>query len=243
MVSTDDTEYGFPSHPNVASTMTRQQPQPDWTALRNRMVSEQLCTRGITNEDVLDAMRRIPRERFVSPDHLSTAYHDRALPIDLGQTVSQPYIVAYMTEQLQLHSACRVLEIGTGTGYQTAVLACLCERVYTVERYGQLSNQAMSVLADLDITNVTARCGDGSIGLAEFAPFDRILVTAAAPAVPEPLVEQLVDGGILIVPVGSLRSQSIHAVRRDGTRRDDRQLIGCRFVKLVGHYGWDAQAT
>ena len=139
-VSKDETESESLSHQNAASTMKRRQAQPDWTDLRHRMVSEQLCARGITNDGVLDVMRRIPRERFVSPDHLSTAYEDRALPIDLGQTVSQPYIVAYMTEQLQLHSACRVLEIGTGTGYQTAVLASLCERVYTVERYVQLSN-------------------------------------------------------------------------------------------------------
>lgn len=212
----------------------------EFEPLRNQMVEEQLARRGIENELVLTVMRRIPRERFVPQSLESQAYLDRALGTELGQTISQPYIVAYMTEQLDLHPQHRVLEIGTGTGYQTAILARLAARIFTIERLPALSESAEIRLTEMGITNVEYRCSDGTAGWPTAAPFDRILVAAAAPAIPAALVEQLADGGRLILPVGDIDSQRLVLVDRDGSKTIERSLIGVRFVKLIGEGAFES---
>ncbi|MFQ5590925.1 MAG: protein-L-isoaspartate(D-aspartate) O-methyltransferase [Phycisphaerae bacterium] len=220
--------------------------QHEWSAERSaaderrRMVEEQVRARGVYDERVLDVMLRLPREHFLPPDCRDAAYEDRALPIGEGQTISQPFIVAYMTQKLMPAPSGRVLEIGTGTGYQTAVLALLCQHVFTVERIAVLQQRAAEALRILRISNVSMSIGDGSMGLAESAPFDGILVTAAAPRVPESLVNQLVDGGRLVVPVGGLAEQTIVVVVRDGPRTIETPCLGCRFVKLIGQEGWSS---
>ncbi|MFQ5412951.1 MAG: protein-L-isoaspartate(D-aspartate) O-methyltransferase [Phycisphaerae bacterium] len=211
---------------------------PDWEALRRTMVEKHLIARGIRDPRVLDVIGGLPRERFIPPEQRQDAYADRALPIACGQTISQPYIVAYMTERLELTPTSRVLEIGTGCGYQTAVLAMLCANVYTIERIPALRRGAEDVLTRLGIANVRMACGDGSLGLPDFAPFDRIIVTAAAPRVPSPLVEQLADTGILIAPVGGEKSQRITCVERRAGRAIETSLLPCRFVRLIGREGW-----
>ena len=210
----------------------------DRSAERERMVCEQLQRRGINSESVLDAMRRIPRERFVLPAFDAQAYADSALAIDCGQTISQPYMVARMTQLLELRPEDRVLEIGTGSGYQTAILACLTERVYTIEWHAKLMSAAEERLKVLGLTNVTFRCADGSLGWLELAPFEAIMVTAGAPDVPEPLCEQLTVGGRLVVPIGGQYEQTLVRVRRTeaGPQRED--YLKCRFVKLLGEAGW-----
>lgn len=212
----------------------------EFALLRNQMVEEQLARRGIENESVLSVMRRIPRERFVPPSLESQAYLDRALGTELGQTISQPYIVAYMTEQLDVHAQHRVLEIGTGTGYQTAILARLASRVFTVERLPTLSESAEVRVSELGITNVEYRCSDGTAGWPTAAPFDRILVAAAAPVIPAALVEQLADRGRLILPVGDADSQRLVLVEKDGSKTIERSLIGVRFVKLIGEGAFES---
>jgi protein-L-isoaspartate(D-aspartate) O-methyltransferase len=200
------------------------------------MVDEQIRRRGVHDERVLDAMLHVSRELFCPPDIREAAYEDRALPIGGGQTISQPFIVGYMTEQLSMTSECRVLEIGTGTGYQTAVLAFLCAHVFTVERIDTLRDLAAMHLAGR--ANVSLFLGDGSLGLAECAPYDRILVTAAAPGIPGPLVDQLVPQGRLILPVGGANEQTIVRVERRKHRTIETPLLACRFVKLIGKEGW-----
>ncbi|MGB2986678.1 MAG: protein-L-isoaspartate(D-aspartate) O-methyltransferase [Phycisphaerae bacterium] len=207
-------------------------------AARRRMVEDQIRCRGVRDQRVLDAMLTVPRERFVPADVRSAAYEDRALPIGHGQTISQPYIVAHMTEKLSVGVDARVLEIGTGTGYQTAVLAMLAKHVFTVERIAALQERAAAALADLDLPNITMSIGDGSLGLQAHAPYDRILVTAAAPRVPTSLTDQLVDGGILIIPVGGKTHQTIVRVVREGRRTIETPTLACRFVKLIGREGW-----
>ena len=204
------------------------------------MVQEQLRSRGVKNDRVLDAMMTIPRERFVPPGQRAKAYEDRALPIGQGQTISQPFIVAYMTAQLEPWPNHRVLEIGTGTGYQTAILAMLSGHVYTIERITALQQDGIEVLASLNLHNITFATGDGSVGLIDTAPYDRILVTAAAPKVPGPLIDQLVDGGCLVVPVGTTKEQTLIRVVRKGKRTIETRMLGCRFVKLIGTEGWSA---
>jgi len=202
------------------------------------MVAEQLEARGIADQAVLAAMRRIPRERFV-PDHQRAyAYSDGALPIECGQTISQPYMVARMTELLSPRREHVVLEVGTGSGYQTAVLACLVRHVYTVEWHLKLMNQAARRLAELGLTNVTYRCADGSVGWPERAPFDGILVTAGAPDVPAVLCDQLALGGRLVIPIGPTGEQTLVCLERQpqGLKRDE--VMKCRFVKLLGQAGW-----
>jgi protein-L-isoaspartate(D-aspartate) O-methyltransferase len=209
-------------------------------AEREEMVESQLARRGIRSEAVLEAMREIPREWFVSKGMLGQAYHDGALPVDCGQTISQPYIVARMTELLELQPEDTVLEVGTGTGYQTAILARLARHVYTIEWHLKLMNAAAHRLERMGQTNVTFRCGDGSLGWPEHAPYDAIIVTAGAPDVPQPLREQLVVGGRLVLPVGELCNQMLIRVRRtesDYTRED---YLPCRFVKLLGAEGWQS---
>lgn len=210
----------------------------EWLKRRRLMVEQQLRQRGVRDERVLQAMLAIPREHFVPLRHRALAYEDRALGIDHNQTISQPFIVAYMTEQLALTPEATVLEVGTGTGYQTAVLSSLCRHVHTIERIEALHHQAARHLAELDIVNVTLAVGDGSKGLAEFAPYDRVLVTAAAPRIPAPLVSQLVDGGRLVMPVGGEAEQTIVAIDRRGSRTMETPRLACRFVKLIGAEGW-----
>ncbi|UCE61378.1 MAG: protein-L-isoaspartate(D-aspartate) O-methyltransferase [Phycisphaerales bacterium] len=210
----------------------------DWLQLRQRMVENQIRNRGVNDQRVLEAMRRIPRERFVPVESRSAAYADRAVYVGQGQTISQPYIVAYMSQKLNPTPDCRVLEVGTGTGYQTAILALLCKHVYTIERISSLQRNARKVLAQLEINNVSMFVGDGTIGLEEQAPFDRILVTAAGPKIPQALIEQLEHGGRLVIPVGGKSEQRIVAVTRKGPQVTETPLLPCRFVRLVGQEGW-----
>jgi protein-L-isoaspartate(D-aspartate) O-methyltransferase len=210
----------------------------DWLDPRQRMIDEQIRRRGVSGPRVLDTMAAVPRERFVPASVKGAAYEDRALPIGHGQTISQPFIVAYMTEKLSVTSDARVLEIGTGTGYQTAILAMLAKHVFTVERIAALRDLAAANLAKLSLTNITMTVGDGSLGLVEHAPYDRIMTTAAAPSVPGPLVDQLVDGGILVIPVGGSAEQTIVSVVRKGKRSIETPLLACRFVKLIGKEAW-----
>ena len=213
-------------------------PQP-YDHKRRRMVEEDLRRRGLRDERVLDAMASLPRHRFVPPAERPHAYADRALPLELGQTISQPYIVGFMTEALRVRPEDRVLEIGTGSGYQTTLLARLCAEVFTIERIADLQTSAREILDELGIDNVRYRVGDGSLGWPERAPFDRILVTAGAPAVPGALKEQLTpDGGAMVIPVGDAELQELVVVIREGQTWHTETLLGCRFVPLVGDEGW-----
>lgn len=205
---------------------------------RERMVTEQLQRRGIRDDRVLEAMRKVPRHLFVDPLLGRRAYEDSPLSIGEGQTISQPYMVAVMTAALALQGSERVLEIGTGSGYQTAVLAELAARVYSIERIPALAERAEETLARLEYGNVSIRIGDGSMGWPEASPFDAIVVTAGAPSVPPPLVEQLQIGGRLVIPVGSSYAQTLQRVIRREDRVDQEELVGCVFVKLVGEHGW-----
>ena len=205
------------------------------TEKRRRMVEHQLAGRGLCNGDVLAALRSVPRHLFVPDDLLAEAYADCALPIGHGQTISQPYIVALMTTLLAVDARCRVLEIGTGTGYQAAVLAELVEQVVTVERVPELEESARLLLARLGYRNVTTVLGDGSLGLPEQAPFDGIIVTAAAPQARPPLLEQLAVGARLVVPVGPVgRDQVLTVVTRTPGGFERTTDVACRFVPLLG---------
>lgn len=205
---------------------------------RARMVEEQLRARGIRDPRVLAAMGKVPREAFIAGEDLRDTYGDHPLPIGAGQTVSQPYIVAAMVEALELQRADRVLEVGTGTGYQAAILAELAAEVWTIERHAELATRAREILAQLGYTNVHIVHGDGSLGLAEQAPFDKILVAAAAPHIPASLVAQLRDGGRLVAPVGTRYEQQVHLVRKEGGDIFVTTHDLCRFVPLVGAEGW-----
>lgn len=207
---------------------------------RRLMVETQIQRRGVTDARVLAAMGRVPRHLFV-PRHLwNQAYGDYPLPIGEDQTISQPYIVALMTEALEIKGSEKVLELGTGSGYQAAILAELAAQVYTIERLPSLARSAEQVLASLGYTNVQVRLADGTLGWAEAAPFDAILVTAGSPQVPAPLLEQLAMGGCLVIPVGDQYSQTLTRVRRMPEGLKQEYLGGCRFVKLIGKHGWEA---
>jgi len=201
-----------------------------------------LRKRGITDERVLAAMGEVPRERFVPAEHLGAAFDDNALPIGCGQTISQPFMVALMTQELELAGTEKVLEIGTGSGYQTAILARLCGRVVTVERIAELAESARQVLESLSITNVEYYVSDGSLGCPEQAPFDRIIVTAAAPEIPKALYSQLVGRGRMVIPIGTTRPQVLQTI----TRRDGGDLVvdvcQCSFVPLIGAGAWPESA-
>ena len=212
----------------------------DMEQARRRMVRNQLRRRNIDDERVLQAMGSVPREKFVPPEYRGSAYSDSAMAIGQGQTISQPYMVALMTQELHPKPDVRVLEVGTGSGYQAAVLAELVSHVYTVEQIADLSEQARSVLVDdLGYTNISFKVGDGTLGWPEEAPFDRIIVTAGAPEAPPSLLDQLAYDGEMVIPVGSRRSQMLTRYHRERTGNIRSQNLGaCVFVKLTGEEGW-----
>ena len=205
---------------------------------KRRMLEEHLRDRGIRHEGVLEAFARTPRHRFVPPEALAQAYADHPVSIGHGQTISQPYIVALMLQELDPAPSDRVLEIGAGSGYQTALLGRLVRWVYAVECIGALAEGAEAVLGDLGVPNVTLAVRDGSAGWPEHAPFDRIICGAAAPDLPEPWVEQLADGGRIVVPVGGRFTQRLLVYDKQHGQTSSREVCGVRFVKLVGRHGW-----
>ncbi|MBF0550710.1 MAG: protein-L-isoaspartate(D-aspartate) O-methyltransferase [Deltaproteobacteria bacterium] len=205
---------------------------------RERMVNTQLIPRGIRDQRVIDAMRKVPRHIFVEEALAGQAYSDNPLPIGYKQTISQPYIVALMTELLMLKKTDKVLEIGTGSGYQTAILAELADWVYSVERINELVIKARKNLDQLKYYNVAIKLSDGTLGLREEAPFDAIMVTAGSPTIPEPLVEQLKVGGLMVIPVGDEFSQTLYRIIRTEDWYEKEDHGGCRFVKLIGSHGW-----
>ena len=214
-------------------------PLPDeFAAARRTMVEEQIRKRGVSAPRVLEAMLRVPRHEFVPAEFRSEAYADKPLPIGEGQTISQPYMVAAMTEALELSGSERVLEIGAGSGYQAAVLSLLAREVISVESQTSLALSAQERLTDLDYTNVHVHNGDGSLGFPDAAPYDAILVTAAAPEIPMILAEQLREGGRLVIPVGSQGSQQLVQARKEDGNLKSRVLFDCQFVPLLGRYGW-----
>ncbi|HEY5593825.1 MAG TPA: protein-L-isoaspartate(D-aspartate) O-methyltransferase [Nitrospiria bacterium] len=213
----------------------------DYERARLKMVDEQLVARGIKDPRVLSAMGRVPRHLFVEEALRDRAYGDHALPIGERQTISQPYMVALMTESLALKGSERVLEVGTGSGYQTAVLAELAARVYSIERIAGLADRARRLIASLDYRNVTIKVFDGTYGWKEQAPFDAVLVTAGSPDVPAPLTEQLKEGGRMIIPVGDRTTQVLKKVTRTATGIEVSSMTGCVFVPLIGGHGWVAE--
>jgi len=218
--------------------MSRDYTAADFAERRDRMVRTQIEARGVTDVRVLAALRAVPRELFVPLTEQAEAYDDRALPIGLGQTISQPYMVASMTAALALTPADRVLEVGTGSGYQAAVLGTMAGEVWSIERHAPLAHDARQRLEALGLSNVHVVVGDGTTGLAEHAPYDAILVTAGAPAVPHALREQLADGGRLVIPVGPASHQDLMVCRRRGSSFEDQTGEACVFVPLVGRDGW-----
>jgi protein-L-isoaspartate(D-aspartate) O-methyltransferase len=210
----------------------------DFERLRSLMVQDQLVARGIRDDRVLSAMRKVPRHLFVSEELSHRAYDDMALPTGEGQTISQPFMVAIMTELLELRGQERVLEVGTGSGYQAAILGELAGEVYSIERLKTLSDRAGERLASLGYRNIRLRAGDGTLGWPEEAPFDRILVTAGAPDIPAALTGQLEEEGIIVIPVGDYMSQRlIKGIKRRG-KIDKKYHIPCVFVPLMGEFGW-----
>ena len=210
----------------------------DYRLARERMVKNQLVPRGIDDQRVLDAMGRIHRHLFVEEALRGEAYNDHPLPIGHKQTISQPYIVALMTEALELKGTERVLEIGTGSGYQTAILAELAKAVYTVERVEPLLVKSKQLLQELGYTNIHFKVSDGTIGWEEFAPYDAVMVTAGAPKIPQPLLDQLAEGGRMVIPIGNRYGQDLILVKKDKGRFLEKNLGGCRFVDLIGNHGW-----
>ena len=210
----------------------------DYHLTRERMVKTQLIPRGINDKRVLEVMGKIPRDRFTEEALRGEAYNDHPLPIGHKQTISQPYIVALMTEALELTDKERTLEIGTGSGYQTAILAELSEKVYTVERIRSLLVKSRNILAELGYNNILFKAFDGTLGWKEYEPYDAIIVTAGAPNVPQPLLDQLAEGGRLIIPVGNRFSQELIKMTKKRGRYIQENLGGCRFVDLIGVHGW-----
>ncbi len=202
------------------------------------MVKDQLVARGIKDERVLQVMGKIPRHLFIEEALAGEAYNDHPVPIGEKQTISQPYIVAVMTEALELKGDENTLEIGAGSGYQTAILAELSSRVYTIERIESLLVNARKMLAQLGYDNILFKVFDGTMGWKEYAPFDTIMVTAGAPGLPEPLVDQLADNGRMIIPIGDRYSQELIKIVRRGKSLEQKNLGGCRFVNLIGIHGW-----
>lgn len=210
-----------------------------FSTVRERMVQEQLLHRNITDPSILQAMSEVPRHLFVDDAMQAKAYGDHPLPIAGDQTISQPYIVAAMTQVLQLQGTEKVLEIGTGSGYQAAVLSRLCEKVYTLERINTLLAGARKVFSQLRYYNILARLDDGTLGWSEHAPYDAIIVTAAGPEIPEPLVDQLADPGRMVIPVGERDVQELqYLTKKDGEVTVER-MEDVRFVSLIGEHGWN----
>jgi protein-L-isoaspartate(D-aspartate) O-methyltransferase len=212
----------------------------DLTEARERMVVEQLERREITDARVLAAMRSVPRDRFIPPEYADHAYHDGTLPIGSSQTISQPYMVALMSQVAAFRGDERVLEIGTGTGYSAAVLAWLAREVYSIECIEGLQNRARTVLNAMGVTNVFFRCADGSEGWPEMASFDAIVVTAAMPGIPRPLLEQLAPAGRLVAPIGEYELQTLVRISRSNGSWREEYFGECRFVKMTGRHGFTA---
>jgi protein-L-isoaspartate(D-aspartate) O-methyltransferase len=210
----------------------------DYTVLRKRMIEEQIIPRGIRNQRLLDAFYKVERHKFIPEELRGSAYADFPVPIGEGQTISQPYIVALMTECLGLTGQEKVLEIGTGSGYQLAILAELAKEVYSIERFEGLAKRAESVLNELGYMNIKIKVGDGTLGWEEAAPFDRIIITAASPRVPLPLIEQFRESGKLILPLGESFSQVLTVIEKKKGKLESIGVCGCVFVPLVGKYGW-----
>lgn len=209
-----------------------------WESARERMVATQIAARGVGDERVLSAMRRVPRHLFVPAEVRGSAYSDYPLPIGHGQTISQPYIVAMMTSLLQIQPDDHLLEIGSGSGYQAAVLGILAREVISIERIPEVAQLARKNLADAGITNVTVVIGDGTLGFPGGAPYDGVLITAATPSIPSPLVEQLAEGGRLVAPVGSRDLQELVRLTRKGHDLTRESFGGVVFVPLLGEHGW-----
>jgi len=209
-----------------------------FAAERQSMVRAQLKKRDITDPAVLEAMADVPREKFILDEYLGQAYYDCPLSIGYGQTISQPYIVALMTQELKVDKNCEVLEIGTGSGYQTAIIAKLAKEVFTIERIEHLSLKAQRTLKELDITNVKFYIGDGTCGWHENKKFDRIIITAAAAQMPQPLLEQLKTGGIAVVPLGAEYVQELITIEKTDSGLKTKSVCGCRFVRLIGKFGY-----
>ena len=212
----------------------------DFQAARKRMVEKQIAQRGITSPRILEAFLETPRHLFIPDNQQLYAYQDGPLPIGKGQTISQPYIVAYMTDKLRLTGDEKVLEIGTGSGYQAAILGKLAAEVHTIERHQSLARSATHLLAELGFENIIVHLGDGTNGLPENAPYDAIMVTAAAPEVPLPLLDQLREGGRLIMPVGARIGQVLHLFQKHENQIKKDHLAPVAFVPLIGDHGWDS---
>lgn len=211
----------------------------DFTIARRRMVENQVIARGVTDPRVIDAMLKVPRHKFVEEALADQAYQDAPLPIGEKQTISQPYMVAVMSEALQLKGDETVLEVGTGSGYQAAVLALLCDRVFSLERLATLARRARRALDENGFSKVNIRLADGTLGWKDMAPFDGILVTAGAPSIPQEYLDQLAVGGRLIIPVGDRASQVLIRVTRVSEQEyREEKMLGCRFVPLIGSQGW-----
>ncbi|MFH0912981.1 MAG: protein-L-isoaspartate(D-aspartate) O-methyltransferase [Candidatus Omnitrophota bacterium] len=213
----------------------------DYEILRKRMVEEQLIPRGIKNPQVLAAFLKVERHRFIPQDLRSNAYADFPVPIGDGQTISQPYIVSLMTEHLDISGQDKVLEIGAGSGYQTAILAELAKEVYSIERFTALGKKAEIILNESGYKNIKIKIDDGTLGWPEFAPFDKIIITAASPKIPLPLTEQLKENGKLILPLGESSSQVLTLIEKKKGKLESRDICGCVFVPLVGKYAWSAK--
>ncbi|MDD5492352.1 MAG: protein-L-isoaspartate(D-aspartate) O-methyltransferase [bacterium] len=209
-----------------------------YISLREKMVSEQIVARDIKNQQVIDAFRKVPRHKFVDSKFLSEAYSDHPLPLTMGQTISQPYIVALMTELLEVYEDEKVLEIGTGSGYQTAILAELADTVHSVERLPELSQSAQKTLQELGYKNIQFHISDGSAGWLENAPYDRIIVTASAPNIPQPLIDQLKENGKIVIPLGSNFGQDLVVGEKHKGELKIFNYGKVVFVPLIGAFGW-----
>ncbi len=227
----------------AASPAASDRTDADFAAAREAMVRQQIAARGVRDPEVLAALRATPRHRFVPPDLVSRAYDDTPLPIGHGQTISQPYIVALMTEALELTGREKVLEIGTGSGYQTAILSLLADQVFSIERFSSLALRARKILEALHYYHVAIRVGDGTYGWREESPFDAIIVTAGAPSIPKAYIDQLAVGGRLVIPVGDRYTQELIKVTKTSDKPDGlvrESLGGVRFVNLIGEHGWES---
>lgn len=209
----------------------------DFSELRRQMVKTQIEARGISDPKVLNAFRKVPRHRFVLPETISKAYNDYPLPIEEGQTISQPYIVAFMTDVLQLKPNDKVLEIGTGSGYQAAILAQICDSVFTIEIFPKLGNKAISLFEELGYENISCKVDDGYKGWPEEAPFDAIIVTCSPTHVPQPLKDQLAEGGRMIIPVGSYPFQSLVLLKKRKGKIKEENVLSVRFVPMLDEEG------